>query len=126
MPTAEQAREWRGADLVDRDGDKIGTVEEIYLDSQSNEPEWALVNTGLFGTKSTFVPIRDASREGDDLHVPVEKAQVKDAPSIDPEGQLSQQEESSSTATTASTTARAGTSTSVATRATAPPAATAP
>src|SRR5215203_2203205 len=94
MPTTEQVREWRGADLVDRDGDKIGSIEEIYLDAQSNEPEWALVNTGLFGTKSTFVPIRDASREGDDLQVPVEKAQVKDAPSIDPDGQLSQQEES--------------------------------
>ena len=67
MPTAEQVREWRGANLVDRDGNKIGTIDEIYLDSQSNEPEWALVNTGLFGTKSTFVPIRDASREGDDL-----------------------------------------------------------
>jgi uncharacterized protein (TIGR02271 family) len=94
MPTAEQAREWRGADLVDRDGEKIGKIEEIYLDSQSNQPEWALVNTGLFGTKSTFVPIRDASREGDNLQVPVEKAQVKDAPSIDSDGQLSQQEES--------------------------------
>ena len=94
MPTAEQVREWRGADLVDRDGDKIGTVEEIYVDSQSNQPEWALVNTGLFGTKSTFVPIRDASREGDSLQMPVEKAQVKDAPSIDSDGQLSQQEES--------------------------------
>ena len=94
MPTQEQVREWRGANLVDRDGDKIGTIDEIYLDSQSNEPEWALVNTGLFGTKSTFVPIRDAAREGDDLQVPVEKAQVKDAPSIDADGQLSQQEES--------------------------------
>ena len=93
MPTAEQVREWRGANLVDRDGNKIGTIDEIYLDSQSNEPEWALVNTGLFGTKSTFVPIRDASREGDDLQVPVAKAHVKDAPSIDPDGQLSQQEE---------------------------------
>ena len=94
MPTAEQVREWRGANLVDRDGDKIGKIEEIYLDAQSNEPEWALVNTGLFGSKSTFVPIRDASRDGEDLQVPVEKAHVKDAPSIDPDGQLSQQEES--------------------------------
>jgi uncharacterized protein (TIGR02271 family) len=93
MPTAEQVREWRGADLVDRNGDKIGKIEEIYLDSQSNQPEWALVNTGLFGTKSTFVPIRDASQEGDSLQVPVEKAHVKDAPSIDTDGQLSEQEE---------------------------------
>ena len=94
MPTTEQVREWRGANLVDRNGDKIGTIDEIYLDSQSKQPEWALVNTGLFGTKSAFVPIGDASRRGDDLQVPVEKAQVKDAPSIDPDGQLSQQEES--------------------------------
>ena len=43
------------------DGDKIGTIEEIYLDAETNEPEWALVNTGLFGTKSTFVPLREAS-----------------------------------------------------------------
>jgi uncharacterized protein (TIGR02271 family) len=94
MPTAEQVREWRGADLVDRDGDKIGTIEEIYLDTQSNQPEWALVNTGLFGTKSSFVPIRDATQEGDSLRVPVEKSQVKDAPKVDPDGQLSPQEES--------------------------------
>jgi uncharacterized protein (TIGR02271 family) len=93
MPTTEQAREWRGADLVDRDGDKIGKVEEIYLDNQSNQPEWALVNTGLFGTKSTFVPIREASQDGDTLRVPVEKAHVKDAPKIDTDGELSPQEE---------------------------------
>jgi uncharacterized protein (TIGR02271 family) len=83
----------RGADLLDRDGDKIGKIEEIYLDAETSEPEWALVNTGMFGTKSTFVPIRDASQEGEALRVPFEKSQVKDAPKMDPDGQLSQQEE---------------------------------
>jgi uncharacterized protein (TIGR02271 family) len=94
MPTTEQVQRWRGEDLVDREGDKIGKIEEIYLDAQSDEPEWALVNTGLFGMKSTFVPIHDAGREGDALQVPFEKAHVKDAPNIDPDGQLSRQEES--------------------------------
>jgi uncharacterized protein (TIGR02271 family) len=83
----------RGEDLVDRDGEKIGRIEEIYLDTQTNEPEWALVNTGLFGTKSTFVPIREASDEGAGLRVPYEKSQVKDAPKVDPDGELSQREE---------------------------------
>jgi uncharacterized protein (TIGR02271 family) len=83
----------RGGDLYDRDGDKLGRIEEIYLDNDTNEPEWALVNTGLFGTKSTFVPLRDATSEGDTLRVPYEKAQVKDAPKAEPDGQLSQQEE---------------------------------
>jgi uncharacterized protein (TIGR02271 family) len=83
----------RGGDLLDRDGDKIGSIEEIYLDAETNEPEWALVSTGMFGTKSTFVPIRDASLEGDALRVPYDKSQVKDAPKMDPDGQLSQREE---------------------------------
>jgi uncharacterized protein (TIGR02271 family) len=84
----------RGQDLYDRNGDKIGTIEEIYLDAQTGEPEWALVNTGMFGTKSSFVPLQEADDDGDTLRVPYEKAQVKDAPSMDPDGELSQEDES--------------------------------
>jgi uncharacterized protein (TIGR02271 family) len=84
----------RGEDLVGRDGEKIGEIQEIYLDTESGQPEWALVNTGLFGMKSTFVPIREASHEDDGLRVPYEKSMVKDAPKIDPDGQLSREEES--------------------------------
>jgi uncharacterized protein (TIGR02271 family) len=83
----------RGEELYDRDGDKLGTIEEIYLDNDTDQPEWALINTGLFGTKSTFVPLRDATDEGETLRVPYEKAQVKDAPKVDPDGRLSQREE---------------------------------
>jgi uncharacterized protein (TIGR02271 family) len=84
----------RGQDLYDRDGEKIGTIVEIYLDAQTGEPEWALVNTGLFGTKSSFVPLREVGEDGDMLRVPYEKAQVKDAPSMDPDGELSPRDES--------------------------------
>ena len=84
----------RGGELLDRDGDKIGTIEEIYLDAETGEPEWALVGTGMFGTKSTFVPIRDASQAGDALQVPYQKSEVKDAPKMESDGQLSQREES--------------------------------
>jgi uncharacterized protein (TIGR02271 family) len=83
----------RGDDLYDRNGDKIGTIEEIYLDAQTGEPEWALVNTGMFGTKSSFVPLQEANQDGDSLRVPYEKAQVKDAPKMDPDGELSQSDE---------------------------------
>ena len=84
----------RGQDLHDRDGDKIGTIEEIYLDAQTGEPEWALVNTGLFGTKSSFVPLQEADEDGGTLRVPYEKAHVKDAPQMDSDGELSQKDES--------------------------------
>jgi len=83
----------RGEELVDRDGDKVGKIEEIYLDADTDQPEWALVSTGLFGSKQTFIPIREASRSGDALQVPFESSLIKDAPKMDADGQLSQDEE---------------------------------
>jgi uncharacterized protein (TIGR02271 family) len=96
MATIDRDRilDYRGQNLCDRSGDKIGSVEEIYLDAETNEPEWALVHTGLFGTKRTFVPLRDASETDGTLTVPYDKAQVKDAPKVEANGQLSQREES--------------------------------
>jgi uncharacterized protein (TIGR02271 family) len=96
MASLERNRilQFRGQTLSDTSGDKLGKVEEIYLDAETNEPEWALVNTGMFGTKSTFVPVRDAQEADGELRVPFEKTTVKNAPKIDPDGQLSQREES--------------------------------
>jgi len=91
--STESVAQWRGADVIDQDGDKVGTVEEIYLDQQTDQPEWALVKTGMFGSKSTFVPLTGASPDGDNLRVPFEKDRIKDAPKIDPEQELSQSEE---------------------------------
>jgi uncharacterized protein (TIGR02271 family) len=91
-PTSE-VLSWRGQDAVDRDGDKIGAIEEIYLDARTNEPEWALVNTGLFGTKQSFVPLREASPSGEGIRVAFDKATVKDAPKIDADTGLSTREE---------------------------------
>src|SRR3954447_12441339 len=94
MPmTREDVLSWRGQTMVDNDGDKIGTIDEIYLDAETNEPEWAVVSTGLFGNKQSFVPLGDANASGDGIRVPFEKATVKDAPRIDPDGRLSQEEE---------------------------------
>jgi uncharacterized protein (TIGR02271 family) len=93
MPTPDDVYGWRGQELRGTDDEKLGTIEEIYLDSETGQPEWALITTGLFGVKRSFVPLRDASRSGDGVAVPVDKATVKDAPKIDPDGQLSQREE---------------------------------
>jgi uncharacterized protein (TIGR02271 family) len=93
MATKEQTLNWRGQALTDADGSKIGTIEEIYLDADSGQPEWALVHTGMFGTKRNFVPLREASESDQGVTAPYTKDQVKDAPAIDPDGQLSQREE---------------------------------
>jgi uncharacterized protein (TIGR02271 family) len=82
-----------GQDVYDQDGDKIGSASEIYLDDETGQPEWITVRTGLFGTKESFVPIRDADLTDDGLRVHVDKDQVKGAPRIDAEGHLSPEEE---------------------------------
>ena len=93
MTEVSEAYDFRGRTLIDRDGDKIGKIDDVYTDRQDGQPEWALVNTGLFGTKKTFVPLRAAQPVGEHLRVPLEKAQVKDAPSIEADGELSESEE---------------------------------
>jgi uncharacterized protein (TIGR02271 family) len=88
-----EAYEWRARTVVDTDGEKIGKLDEIYLDQQTGKPEWALVNTGLFGTKSNFVPLAGAAPSGENVQVQVTKDQVKEAPGVDADGELSQSEE---------------------------------
>lgn len=72
---------------------KIGHVGQIYLDDQTSQPEWLTVKTGLFGTGQSFVPLTDARVTGDDVHVPYDKDLVKDAPRVDEEQHLNQDEE---------------------------------
>jgi uncharacterized protein (TIGR02271 family) len=93
MPAANEVLEWRGRTVVGSSGDKIGKIEEIYLDAETEQPEWALVHTGLFGSAQSFVPIADATAQGSDVQVPFDKVQVKDAPKMEPDGQLSEQDE---------------------------------
>jgi hypothetical protein len=93
MPDIDTVRSWQGRTMVDRDGDRIGSIEDIYADDQSGEPEWALVKTGLFGTKSSFVPIVQASQRDGDVQVPYGKQLVKDAPRIEADQHLSEAEE---------------------------------
>ena len=93
MPDIDTVRGWQGRTMVDRDGDRIGSIQDIYADDQSGAPEWALVKTGLFGTKSSFVPIAQASQRDDDVQVPYDKQLVKDAPRIEADQHLSEAEE---------------------------------
>ena len=82
-----------GHDVYDESGEKIGSASEVYLDDETGQPEWATVRTGLFGTKESFVPIRNADLTDDGVRVPISKDKVKDAPKIDTDGHLSPQEE---------------------------------
>jgi uncharacterized protein (TIGR02271 family) len=87
------AYQWQGRTIVGSDGEKIGKITEIYEDPATGKAEWATVSSGLFGTKSNFVPLAGASPAGEDVHAQVTKDQVKDAPGVEADGELSEQEE---------------------------------
>lgn len=75
------------------DGDKIGKVEQVFLDDNSGEPTFLTVNTGLFGAKENFVPVKGASQDGDRVVLPYTKDVIKDAPKVDADQHLSPPEE---------------------------------
>ena len=85
--------DWIGREVVDRDGDKIGKIDAVYVDEQTGMPEWMGVKTGLFGTRLSFVPMASATTEDDAISVPYPKDKVKDAPQVDADETLSEQEE---------------------------------
>jgi uncharacterized protein (TIGR02271 family) len=93
MPTTTDVQAWIGQDLVDPEHDKIGKIDQVYLDRESGEPTFVAVKTGLFGTKSSLVPIDAAQAHGEHVQVPYDKDQVKDAPNVDADSELSEAEE---------------------------------
>ena len=88
MPDVNEVLEWRGNTAVDADGSELGTIDEIYLDNETDRPEWALVS----GRK--FVPLGEARGDGREVRFPFSSQQVESAPEPAAEGELSQDEES--------------------------------
>jgi uncharacterized protein (TIGR02271 family) len=83
----------KGGNVVGSDGEKIGSIGQLYADDDTGEPTWVTVKTGLFGTSQSFVPVEGAHSQGDDLVVPYSKDHVKDAPRVDVDGHLTPEEE---------------------------------
>jgi hypothetical protein len=95
LPTIEEARSWRGLMLVAAGDEPVGRIDAVYLDRTTRQPEWALVNTGLFGSSRTFVPLADAAKLGDTVRVPHDPGLVRQAPRLEPDADLSESDEAS-------------------------------
>ncbi len=93
MTSTANLADWRGKDLVDRDGEKIGKLQDVYVDSETDEQMFGTVKEGLIGRHLTFVPLSGATTSPDNLQVTVSRNQVKDAPNLDDEGGLSAEDE---------------------------------
>lgn len=84
---------WRGRDVVDENGHPVGVITGLYVDDATGRPEWATVKSGLFSHRVTFVPLSQATLHGMRVQVPYAHDHIHDAPNIDPDGQLSADEE---------------------------------
>lgn len=96
MFEAEDIRDWRGRDVVDPAGSKIGSFEAVYFDTATEQPTFATVRVGMLGRhRLVFVPLFQARVSPDHVRVAADKKQVKNAPSIDTDGELTAAEEPS-------------------------------
>ncbi|TVL89865.1 PRC-barrel domain-containing protein [Streptomyces sp. SAJ15] len=92
MQTDIDPRQLIGRKAFDRDGAKIGTVDEVYLDDATGEPQWAAVRTGIF-SRDVFVPLEPSEVASDGLRVPFERHMIKDAPDFGVGRHLSPEQE---------------------------------
>ncbi|MEV5511172.1 PRC-barrel domain-containing protein [Streptomyces orinoci] len=92
MQTGIDPRSLIGRKAYDRHGTRIGTVDEVYLDDATGEPEWAAVRTGLFG-RDAFVPLEPSEVVGDTLRIPYERALIREAPDLGVGRHLSPEQE---------------------------------
>ena len=90
---AEDITAWRGQDVLDPEGEKLGKLEELYYDGETDAPLFIAVKSGLVGKKLTLIPLAGASVSPDYVRVAHTKSAVKDAPSFGTDTELSVEDE---------------------------------
>ncbi|MFC7341298.1 PRC-barrel domain-containing protein [Saccharopolyspora griseoalba] len=89
----ERAQDLIGTPVFDKDGNRVGRVGNVYVDDDTNQPEWVTVRVGLLGMKETFVPLDGARTEENRLELGVDAERVRNAPAVEAEnGRLSDSE----------------------------------
>ena len=93
MTTPQDPPDYVHRAAVDPEGNRIGKISKVYLDRQTGQPTWVLVETGLFGTRQSLAPIQRSRLDGELVVLAASKDQVKDAPNIEPDGDISDSEQ---------------------------------
>jgi hypothetical protein len=93
LPGPDVTHRWQGRTLVDDNGEPLGTIDIIYLDKATEQPEWALLEANATGPDRTFVPLVSAGEEGDTIRVGFAKALVEGAPAMAADRELSEDQE---------------------------------
>ena len=93
MADKDEMGMWTGRDILDADGDKIGTVDDVRYGEKTLGLTWLVVKSGLLGTKQILIPAGEVRREGEHLVVPYDKDFVKHAPEAEHDEYMLEEEE---------------------------------
>ena len=93
MIPVENITDWRGQDVLDAVGEKLGKLEQVYFDGETDEPAFAAVKSGTLSKSLTLVPLARASVGRDYLRVNRAKGEFKKAPSFDTDVELTLDDE---------------------------------
>ncbi len=93
MTTSQDAQQYIRRTAVDAEGNRIGKISQVYLDDQTGQPLWVLVETGLFGTRESFAPIYGSRIDGERVVLAVSKDQVNDAPNVDRDAHVNESDQ---------------------------------
>jgi uncharacterized protein (TIGR02271 family) len=80
--TIERFQQLRGSEVYDANGERIGNVEELFLDRETRRPEWLGIGTGFLRSKRVLVPVVGAQQEGSGVRVPYDAELVKQSPDV--------------------------------------------
>jgi hypothetical protein len=92
MPDLDTVLAWRGKTVLDRDGEKAGSLGALYLD-EHDRPAFGGVQTGLFRRRESLVPLADAREVDGDVQVPYTLEQIRSAPNVDVDVNLADEEQ---------------------------------
>jgi hypothetical protein len=93
MIVVEDIKEWRGQDVVDSRGQKLGKLDEVYYDTETDRPAFAAVKSGTLSKHLTLLPLAGATVGRDHLSVSADKDRLKGAPTFATDVDLSADDE---------------------------------
>ena len=89
------ATDWLGKVVIDCEGQRIGKLHDIYVDVETDVPQFGTVKRGIFNRHLTLVPLIGVTVSPNELRITALKDQIRSAPELDSHGQeMSQEDES--------------------------------
>jgi hypothetical protein len=83
MNTSNGNTNWLGRHVIDREGNQLGRIRDIYQDKETGRAQWASVEGGLLGTSTYYIPLDSARIENADVQVDYDYNFIKSAPKIE-------------------------------------------